>query len=107
MGKNNEELDDDICVTLELDNGEKVECEILTIFPVGNQDYIALLPTTGEYAEEGEVFLYRYVETADGEPSLDNIMDDEEYEAVYDAFDEWLDSSEFDEIVDETEDTEE
>ena len=30
-------------------------------------------------------------------------MDDEEYEAVYDAFDEWLDSSEFDELVDDEE----
>ncbi len=106
MGNNNEELDDDICVTLQLDNDEQVECEILTIFPVGDQDYIALLPTTGEYADEGEVFLYRYVETPDGEPSLDNIMSDEEYDAVYDAFDEWLDASEFDEIVDEEEDAE-
>ena len=103
MGNNNEELDDDICVTLQLDNDEQVECEILTIFPVGDTDYIALLPTTGSFAEDGEVFLYRYVETEDGEPSLDNIMDDEEYEAVYDAFDEWLDSSEFDELVDDEE----
>lgn len=98
-----DELDDDVCVTLELDDGTSVECEILTIFPVGDNDYIALLPTTGEAAEEGEIYLYRYTETPEGEPSLDNIMDDDEYEAVADAFDELLDSQEYDEIVGEDE----
>ena len=96
----NLEPDEDIRVTLELDDGEKLECAVLTIFPVGNNDYIALLPLEGEYAEEGEVFLYRYTEDADGEPSLDNITDDDEYEAVSDAFDELLDSQQYDELVD-------
>lgn len=96
----NLEPDEDICVTLELDDGKKLECAVLTIFPVGNNDYIALLPLEGEYAEEGEVFLYRYTEDADGEPSLDNITDDDEYEAVSDAFDELLDSQQYDELVD-------
>ena len=36
---------------------------------------------------------------ADGNPSLDNIEDDDEYEVVADAFDELLDDQEFDEIV--------
>lgn len=98
-----ENEDDDVCVTLELDDGTSVECEILTIFPVGNNDYIALLPTTGDAAEEGEIYLYKYTENEDGEPSLDNILDDDEYEAVADAFDELLDSQEYDEIVGEDE----
>ena len=34
---------EDIRVTLELDEGE-VECKILTIFDVNEQDYIALMP---------------------------------------------------------------
>ena len=42
----NEEEDDDIRVTLTMDDGSDVECEILTIFDVGDQDYIALLPLT-------------------------------------------------------------
>ena len=41
--------------------------------------------------EEGEVYLYRYSETEDGTPVLDNIVDDDEYEIVADAFDEMLD----------------
>ena len=41
--------------------------------------------------EEGEVYLYRYSEGEDGQPNLENIEDDEEYEIVADAFDEMLD----------------
>lgn len=94
--------DTDILVTLDLDDGSQVECEILTIFTVGEQDYIALLPQdeNGEPNEEGEVFLYRYFEDEDGNPSLDNIQDDDEYEAVSDRFDEWLDENEFTEMGD-------
>lgn len=54
-------------------------------------------------AEEGEVFLYRYSETEDGTPNLENIEDDDEYEVVADAFDELLDEEEYDEIVGEDE----
>ena len=86
---NNE--DDDILVTLELDDGTQAECEILTIFTVGEQDYIALLPLD----EKGEPN-----EDEEGNPSLDNIQDDDEYEAVADRFDELLDEEEFDSMED-------
>ena len=92
--------DEDIVVTLDLDDGSQVECEILTIFTVGERDYIALLPLdeNGEENEEGEVFIYRYSEDSEGNPSLDNIEDDEEYEAVSDRFDELLDEAAFEEM---------
>ena len=103
MAKNqNEEMDleqEEMTVTLTLDDGSEVECVVLTIFEAGDRDYIALLPTEGAEADEGEVYLYRYKEDADGNPSLDNIEDDDEYEVVADAFDELLDDQEFDEIV--------
>ena len=75
-------------------------CNILT---VNNQDYIVLLPLdeNGEN-EDGEVWFYRYSENEndpDEEPVLDYIDDDNEYEAVADAFDEFLDTQEFDEIT--------
>ena len=94
--------DEDIVVTLDLDDGSQVECEILTIFTVGERDYIALLPLdeNGEENEEGEVFIYRYSEDSEGNPSLDNIEDDEEYEAVSDRFDELLDEAAFEEMDD-------
>lgn len=98
----NKEEDTDIVVTLDMDDGSQVECGILTIFTVDKRDYIALLPLdeNGEANEEGEVFIYRYEEDEDGNPSLDNIQDDDEYDAVSDRFDELLDEAEFNEMED-------
>ena len=75
-----------------------VECKILTIFEAGKQDYIALMPLDekGNENADGEVYIYRYSEDEDGNPSLDNIDSDEEYEVVSDRFDELLDEAEFD-----------
>lgn len=93
-------FDEESTVTLTLDDDTVVECSILTIFPVDGKDYIALLPLTesGEPNEEGEVFLYRYIETEDEEPELQNIESDDEYDAVADAFDELLDAAEYEEL---------
>ena len=101
--KNNlEEQDEEMNVTLTLDDGSTVECVVLTIIEANNgNDYIALLPIEGPEAESGEVFLYRYTEDAEGNPNLENIEDDEEFEIVSDAFDEFLDEQEFDELVEE------
>ena len=49
--------------------------------------------------EDGEVFIYRYLEDEDGNPSLENIEDEEEYEAVTDRFDELLDEAEWDALL--------
>lgn len=62
----NEMEPEEMTVTLSLDDGNTLECVVLTIFEAGGRDYIALLPMEGEDAEEGEVYLYRYMEDADG-----------------------------------------
>ena len=87
-------------VTLTLDDDSTLECSVINIFPAGDKQYIALLPLdeNGEN-HDGEVFLYRYYEE-NGNPQLDNIEDDDEYELAADAFEEMLDAAEFDEIVD-------
>ena len=103
MGKINDENDDEMYVTLELDDGSEVECVVITILEADGRDYIVLLPEDGKEAEEGEVYLYRYTEDEDGQPNLENIEDDDEYEIVADAFDELLDEQEYDEIVGEDE----
>ena len=93
---------EEVTVTLTLDNDEVVECAVLTIYSVDEKEYIALLPLDEEGDnEDGDVYIYRYVETEDGEPSLENIESDDEYEAAADAFDEWLDEQEFEEMDDE------
>ena len=106
MGINPEEPQEEMTVTLTLDDGTEVECNVLTIFEAGNRDYIALLPTEGAESEEGEVYLYRYTESEDGDPTLENIEDDDEYEIVADAFDELLDEQEYDELVEDGEEEE-
>lgn len=110
MGKNNQSGDngydaEEMTVDLDLDDGTSVTCAVVTILTVSNRDYIVLLPLdkNGDNAD-GEVWFYRYSENPDDpneEPELEYIDDDDEYEAVADAFDEYLDASEFDELVDE------
>lgn len=109
MGKNEknstqEELEkEEMTVDLELEDGSQVTCAVVTILTVAAKDYIALLPLdeAGENAD-GEVWFYRYSENPkdpNEEPELGYIEDDEEYEAVADAFDEFLDAAEFDELM--------
>ena len=110
MSKNNQNADngydaEEMTVELDLDDGTSVTCAVVTILTVSNRDYIALLPLdeSGDNVD-GEVWFYRYSENPDDpneEPGLEYIDDDDEYEAVADAFDEYLDASEFDELVDE------
>lgn len=87
-----------VTVTLTLDNDEVVECAVLTVYTANDKEYIALLPLNEEgESEDGDVYLYRY-EEVDGEPTLSNIEDDDEYEVAADAFDEWMDEQEFEEL---------
>lgn len=102
-GCNHENEDEHMTVTLTLDDGTEMECAVLTIFPVGEKQYIALLPVEENDDEEGEVFLYQFNQLENEEIELLNIDDDDEYEAVSDAFDEILDNEEFDEAFDDEE----
>jgi len=107
---NQSENDEEMTVELDLEDGSKITCAIVTILTVQNQDYIALLPLNekGENTE-GEVWFYRYHEdenNPDAEPELTYIEEDDEYEIVADAFDEYLDNAEFDELIDDNDDNE-
>lgn len=98
-----EDKDEEMTVTLDLMDGTSVTCAIVTILTITKQDYIVLLPLNenGEN-NDGEVWFYRYYENKDDpneEPVLEYIEEDEEYEIVSDAFDEYLDSTEFDEFM--------
>lgn len=97
-----DEREEEMTVTLTLEDDREMECAVLTIFEADGKDYIALLPLDDVEADEGEVYLYRYSEV-DGQPELENIESDEEYEIVADAFDEFLDEQEYDELVGEDE----
>ena len=99
MGKKDDFEDEEMTVELELDDGTNVNCAVITIITVESRDYIVLLPLN----DDGEVWFYRYSENPkdpNEEPVLDYIDDDDEYEKVADAFDEYLDNCEFDELLD-------
>lgn len=86
-------------ISMTLDDGTELECDVIAIFPVGEQNYIALLPDKPvEGFEENEVFLYRYTELEGDDIELAQIESNEEYEAVADAFDELLDEEEFNKL---------
>lgn len=87
-------------VDIELDDGI-VNCEVITILTVAGKDYIAILPEGQDPNEEQEVWFYGYSENPNDpneEPELEYIESDDEYEAVADAFDEYLDECEFDQL---------
>lgn len=95
-------------VTLTLDDGSELICDVIAIFPVNinneEQSYIALLPSNPK--PEDEIFLYRFLWHDEDNVELLNIEDDDEFDAVSDAFDELLDEEELNEMLDEAEDEE-
>ena len=80
-------MDEFMTVELTLDNDEVVECAILTIYPVEEKEYIALLPLDENgQNQDGEVYLYVFSRTEEGDPMLANIESDEEYAKAAEAF---------------------
>ena len=92
---------EEITVDLDLDDGRKVTCATMIILTVNKKDYIVLLPLdkSGQNTD-GNVWFYQYLSNGDDDAKLGYISDDDEYESVSEAFDEYLDEAEFDELVD-------
>ena len=94
--------DEQMTVDITLDNGKNVTCAVLIVLTVSEKDYIVLLPLDEKgQNNDGNVWFYEFIQKSeDAEPELGYIEDDDEYEAVADAFDEYLDDVEFDEMMD-------
>lgn len=74
-------------ITLTLDDDSEIECAILTVFPAGEKEYIALLPLDENGQNlDGEVYLFTFSQAPDGSPILENIMSDEEYARAGEEF---------------------
>lgn len=89
-----------LTVTLTLENDEELECAVLTIFESDGREYIALLPLdeNGD-SDDGQVYLYRFIDNGeDEEPGLENILEDEEFERVSEAFNGWMEEQDFGDI---------
>jgi uncharacterized protein YrzB (UPF0473 family) len=74
--------DDADYLTLEFDDGQEVECEIMGVFEFEGKEYIALIPDDGS----DDVYIYGYKETSDEEFELIDIEDDEEFKRVVEEF---------------------
>ena len=68
--------EEDVYLTLEFDNDEKVKCLVLVIFEVEGKEYMALED------DNQEVYLYAYQDINDEEFELLDIESDEEFEKV-------------------------
>ena len=89
--KNNPDMEEEVdIITLEFDEGEEVECEIMGVFDFNGKEYIALIPDDGT----DDVYIYGYKEVGEDEFEIVDIDDDAEFEAV---------AAEFDKIMDEQE----
>ena len=81
------DYDEEMTVTMELEDGESVTCAIITILTVNEKDYIILLPLDekGEN-EDGEVWIYGYKEDEsdpNAEPELFFIEDEDELSLIH------------------------
>lgn len=76
------EHDEDAFITLEFDDGESVECEILGVFEFEDKEYIALIPADGS----DDVYIYGYKEVDEEEFELIDIEDEKEFEKVVAEF---------------------
>lgn len=75
----NETLDDDAeYITLQFDDSDDIECEILGVFDFEEKEYIALLPQDGT----DDVYIYEYKEIDDEEFDLIDIENDALFERV-------------------------
>ncbi len=72
-------------ITLEFDDNTEIECDVIGVFDMDEQEYIALVPTSERDAEEAEVYFYRYKEEGE-EFTLEDIETDDEFEKVAIAF---------------------
>lgn len=77
------EVEEPDFITLEFDDGEDVECEIMGVFDVEGKEYIALIPEDGS----DDVYLYGYKEVGEDEFELEDIEDDVLFEKVVAEFD--------------------
>lgn len=81
--KKNVGADEADVITLQFEDGQDVECEIMGVFDYNGKEYIALIPLDGT----DDVYIYGYQEVGDDEFEILEIEDDAEFEAVVREFD--------------------
>ena len=88
--------DIDLTVTLELEDGTSLDCDVLTIFELDGQDYVALYPTDGK---PDEVYLYRCEYDGGLDMEISEIEDEDEYNDVAETFDTIMEEHEWNDLM--------
>lgn len=103
-GCDHDHEEEDLFVTLTTEDDKEIVCEVVAIFPAGDNQYIAVTPTEKDVVsqalnEPDELYFFRLEPDDEDEDQavLVDIEDDDELEIATDAFDELVDSAEFDE----------
>lgn len=94
-----QKIDDNDKMTLTLDDGSEIVCDVIAIFNAGENDYVALLPE--DAGVEDDIFMYRFImkdEENFDDISLENIESDEEFDLAAEAFEAYMEQME---IIDE------
>lgn len=89
--------EEDVVLTLTDEDGNDVDAVIIAAFEIEelSTEYVAALEVNEQHeVENGEVVILRYSEDEDGDPVIDSIDDEEEYEIVTSAFRQLVESGE-------------
>ncbi len=89
----------EMTVTLEMENGIQMECDVVLVFCENSRNYIALMPAEQEQGtKETEIYFYRLTGASMDELGIENIEEDEEYQEVAERFEEIMDEQEFSDV---------
>lgn len=78
-------------VVLTDESGNEVQFEVITVLEIEDNEYYVLYPVE---SEEDDAIVLKLNVTDDGEEMLVAIEDDEEFEKVAGAYEEWLEDDE-------------
>ena len=91
-------MDEDLgmdLLTIEDENGETFDLEVLGSFEVNGQEYLASLPADMEETDpDYGIIILRSVEDENGDELFESIDDDDELDLVYETYMQILESEE-------------
>ena len=93
-------MDDDFgmdLLTIEDENGETFDLEVLDTFELNGKEYLAALPADMEEDDPDFGIILLRIEEEDGMEVYDSIDDDDELDLVYETYMQMLESMEDDE----------
>ena len=91
---------DEVVLTVKRSDGVEMECILVVLFDVYEQEYAALLPTEDINKDNRRLYLYRCVYNEDDAPQcFEDIVEDEEYKAVVDKLNSILPDQGYEDLV--------